>query len=272
MHQEEIRAAEVEASLVRAGLAEPIDPSSQVEIELFDACDLASAVENAFDERIDPHAPFDRERWLDRLGESYEPLALTSDLHLTRFLWLLDRGERAGTIALPASGLGRTELPIWSLYVNPSHRERGVATRALERAYDAASRVGFDGIQLDTHWVWRRTLRFYLARRMWVVAVTNAIGLAWKRSLPRYEIAEREDEIAIAIEGGEVLWRAVRRRDRVELIANGARPAFALATLGVHLALRGWPFPGGEPSITSLAEKIARFEARARAWGWIVQS
>src|SRR5687768_6255565 len=98
MHREEIRAAEVEAELVRSGAAVAVDPHSDAELDYWNACDLASAIEGAFHERIDPRAlaPAEREQFLDRLGASYEPPVLTSDLHLTRFLWLIDRGERAG--------------------------------------------------------------------------------------------------------------------------------------------------------------------------------
>ncbi|MCZ7678102.1 MAG: hypothetical protein M5U28_04735 [Sandaracinaceae bacterium] len=70
-----MRAAEVEGELVRAGLARVVDPSSAEDAALWAACDLASMVEGCFSAGIDPWALGERERqrWLDRLGESYEP-------------------------------------------------------------------------------------------------------------------------------------------------------------------------------------------------------
>jgi GNAT superfamily N-acetyltransferase len=48
--------------------------------------------------------------------------------------WLLEEGERVGTLALSRGAVGNSLLlRLSSLYVLPTHRGRGVATRALER-------------------------------------------------------------------------------------------------------------------------------------------
>src|SRR6266542_6662324 len=48
--------------------------------------------------------------------------------------WLLDAGERVGTIALANSLAGADVVSVRSLYVTPRHRRRGIAGRALRRS------------------------------------------------------------------------------------------------------------------------------------------
>lgn len=285
---DETRASEVERLLRLRGLVEPVDPARDA--RAWSACDLASAAEGAFHESLDPWTMSDEERvrYRERLGESYEEPGLEADLHVTRFLWLTHRRARVGTIALPATGIGRIEMPIWSLYVHPSARRMGIGARVLSAAYEAALASRFGGIQLETHWVWQRAVRFYLARRMWVVGWKHAIAFAWRPSLPRYEIVEDRDELALSVDGKEA-WRGARRGDRLVLTSGDAvrDPAvrvYGHATMALALAVRGWPLVRSESAwarrlsstdlgeVEGLAHKIRAFEANAQANGWEVRT
>lgn len=285
------RAAEAEAELVRAGVVAVLDFDDREAIAAWSACDLASMIEGCFHQIIDPHTldAAARQRWLERLADSYLTPGFRDDAWMTRYLWLLEGGERVGTIALPTTASGVPDLGIWSLYVRPERRGRGVATRVLERAYDAALGVGLQGIRLDTHWPWQRALRFYLRRRMWVTGWKRGIELCRWSELPDWEI--REDEPGVAVfgvrrDGGwSPRYRARRARGALEVSpvgepSEGAEWRFGPATLAVALAARGWPLPssagqaeGAGPvavQLTDLAAAIRRFEAVARERGWQV--
>jgi ribosomal protein S18 acetylase RimI-like enzyme len=284
--RDETRAADVERELRVRGLIEPLDLADVDAVRAWSACDLASAVEGAFHARIDPWASEDRSGWRERLGASYDEPGLAADLHLTRYLWLLDDGERVGTIALPFSGIGRIDLPIWSLYVHPRARGRGVAERALVAAYRAAIEHGFAGIELETHWVWQRAVRYYLARRMWVVGWRRAITFAWRPSLPRYELIE--DGALTLSTGDGPAWIARHDGDRLSLahgvVRDPAVSVYGHATIAVAAAVRGWPLVRSDEAwarrntrtdigeVEALACRIRRFEAMARGNEWDVRT
>lgn len=288
---EETRAAEVEHALLRAGVVEVVDAGSMRDTALWTACDLASMVEGCFHHALDPWklAKRERERWLDRLSESYEVPDPALDRAFLRYLWLLDEGERVGTMALPVSAVGRLDLPIWSLYVHPSRRGRGVASRALHATHEAARAARLRGVHLDTHWVWQRSVRFYLRQRMWVVGWKRALGFSWVHDLPRYEILEDDERIVLAIDD-RVPWLTATRSgaclvlDEDTSVSQRYGWLYAHATLATVLATRGWPLIRSEErwrertsstdigQVEGLALKIQVFEALARHWGWDVRT
>lgn len=295
MEREETRARDVEAELQRAALVRVVDPTSPAETSRWMAFDLASMIEGCFGARVDPDALDDRarRRWLERLGDSYEPPDPALDRNFLRHLWLLDEnGEPAGTLAMPTSGAGRIDLPLWSLYVHPAHRGRGLATRALGAAHEAARRARFRAIRLDTHWVWQHSVRFYLGRRMWVVSWQHALGFSWLPDLPRYAIEESDERIVLAIEerGKTRPWlTATRDGERLvleddEQLSSRYGWMHAHATLATALATRGWPLIRSQErwrrrhestdlgQVEGLAAKIQLFEALARHWGWQVRT
>lgn len=291
---EERHAARVERRLLAAGLVRVVDPTSDEETSGWTACDLASVVEGCFHVRIEPFALDDgeRQRWLDRLGDSYEVPDPALDRAFLRYLWLVDGGAPIGTIALPVSSLGRTELPVWSLYVHPERRGRGIAARALRIAHETAREVGLrDGVVLDTHWVWQRSVRFYLGLGMWVVGWKRSLTFRWVDALGPHQILESPDRITLAVEERGALrpWlEATRSGDALALYEHEALPERgrreAHATLAVALATRGWPLVRSPEhwarrhasmdvgEVEGLAAKIAIFEATAREHGWDVRT
>ncbi len=288
---DETRAAEVELALLRAGRVEVVDPTSQRETDAWTACDLASMVEGCFRHTLDPWTLSDGERqhWLDRLGDSYEVPDPALDRAFLRYLWLLDEGERVGTMALPLSAIGRIDLPLWSLYVHPVRRRRGIAAAALKATHDAARTARLRSIHIETHWIWQRSVRFYLGQRMWVEGWKRALSFVWPPDLPRYDVMEDETRIVLTVHDGEPWLSATRDGDRLVLDENGALSSrygwiYAHATMATLLATRGWPlirlaedWANRNRSVDvgrteGLALKIQIFEALAHEWGWEVET
>lgn len=292
------RAAIIEGELLARELASVVDPGSSADTAAWMACDLAAMIEGCFGVVLEPwtlDAP-EGMRWLDRLSESYEPPDPALDRGFLRYLWLLDEGERAGTLALPHSAVGHLDLPLWSLYVHPAHRGRGVAGRALRTVHEAAREVGMRGAVLETHWVWQRSVRFYLAQGMWVVGWKRALAFSWVDELPPYTIEGDDERLTLAVElsGARVPWLEATRRGPLLAIEERLDPAaesalrrgapYAHATLALALATRGWPLVRSEAhwerrhesadlgQVEGLAMKIQVFEALARYWGWEVDT
>ena len=292
------RAAIIEGELLARGLAAVVDPGSSADTAAWAACDLAAMVEGCFGTTLEPWSLGTSEgmRWLDRLAESYEAPDPALDRGFLRYLWLLDEGERAGTLALPHSAVGHLDLPLWSLYVHPSRRGRGVAGRALRAAHVAAREVGMRGAVLETHWVWQRSVRFYLAQGMWVVGWKRALAFSWLDELPPYTIegGDRQLTLLIELDGARVPWLEATRdgtrlviEPRLEPDAASAlaRAApYAHAPLALALAIRGWPLVRSDAhlerryesadlgQVEGLAMKIQVFEALSRYWGWDVST
>ncbi len=292
---DERRASEVEGTLLRARLVEVLDIDDDDATHRWAGCDIASMVEGAFQRQLDPWVSLQQEReaWLARLGESYEPPVFVRDFNYTRFLWVLDpNGQRVGTLALPVSSVGQNELHLWSVYVHPAHRRRGLTTRTLRACYDAALAAGFSGVRLCTHWAWQRSLRFYAERRMWVLGWQGAIDLGWQPALPHYEIVESSERLVLAVASGGRMqpWFSAAKRGELlvleedRTLSHSINPVFGHATMAIALALRGWPLVRSQEhwqrrhenadvaTVEGLASKIQLFEAIARHNEWILQT
>ncbi|MEP7121523.1 MAG: GNAT family N-acetyltransferase [Byssovorax sp.] len=281
----------VHDELVRKGALAPAALGGDDERAWLD-CDLASLAENWLGERLDPRELDEARRrdWQSRaLEEPAMPLARRTKYE--RCYWLLDGGERKGTMALATGTLGGSRLYLASFYVYPPYRGDGVGRRAMARLTDALGRHGL-GLKLDTSWCWQRTVRFYLSAGLWVRMWKRDLELCWDPGTPApiLTIGDETATLSVAIEGRPTLLaRARRRGDVLEL----DQPAKALSsderlgeacwhadgTLALGLALRGWPLvrspeqwarsyhaDGGPPE--ALAYKITLWEAWARKRGW----
>jgi GNAT superfamily N-acetyltransferase len=258
-------------------------------------CDLASLAENRIGDATDPRAldAERREHWV-RNALTERPFSPRERGFETCF-WLLEDGERAGTVALSNSVVGGVRARLSSLYVFPTLRGRGVGTCVLSnlREHFAPHELG---IRLDTSWSWQRTVRFYLRRGLWVHMWKHELALKWDPRVPPpvFEIDERSASLSVEMDGRSVvLARAERagdtliwdedvsgeaRDDRLETLAWDAEPTLSLA-----LALRGWPLirstelwkqhrhaDGGPPE--ALAYKISIWEASDREHGFRVDT
>ena len=301
MSTHDIDLAEALGQLRRERLLAPLVATDAAQRALWTACDLASMVEGAFGERIDATAldRSSRASWLARLGGSYgAPDVAREDLLGPRFWLLDDAGARAGTVQAPIRLLGSRFLPIYSLYVLPERRGRGIATRFLQRTFELVCAAGLEGIRIGTYWTWQRSLRFYLERRFWVFGWKHDVSFVRDRQLPEWRIHRTDEEVRFAIAGAggwTDLWRARRRGEGLVLDET---PALAemreaqrsgveihgCATLALALAVEGWPLirsaqawarrygssDVGGPE--GLAYKIGVFEAIARESGWVVRT
>jgi GNAT superfamily N-acetyltransferase len=265
------------ADLLRAGVVTPVDLGGADE-RLWLDCDLASLAENRLGDRTDPHGLDEARRaeWQAK-ATTERPYSLAVRGKFERCYWLLEGGERAGTLSIGTSTVGTRSLRLASFYVFPSHRGRGVGQHALARVEEALGQNDL-GLRLDTCWSWQRTVRFYMAAGLWVYMWKRDLTLSWDAQTPRpiVEIGEREATLSVARGADRVLLaRARRRGDALELDEPprklqkdrriGEAYWQATSTLSLALALAGWP-----PE--ALAHKITVWEAWDRHHGWRVET
>ena len=281
----------VHDDLVRSGALAPVALGGAEERAWLD-CDLASLAENWLGERLDPRELDEARRadWQSRALEE-PPMALTRRSEHERCYWLLDGGQRKGTMALATGTLGGKRLYLASFYVYPPCRGEGVGRRAMARLTEALGRHGL-GLRLDTSWCWQRTVRIYMQLGLWVYMWKRDLTLCWDPVTPPpiVEVGDKTASLSVPLGSSRiVLARASRRGSAIEL----AEPVRALAkdkrlgaaywhaesTLALALALHGWPLvrspeewqrsyhsDAGAPE--SLAYKITLWEAWARKRGW----
>jgi GNAT superfamily N-acetyltransferase len=281
----------VHDDLVRSFALAPVALGGAEERAWLD-CDLASLAENWLGERLDPRELDDERRasfQARALEEPPTPLARRSEHE--RCYWLLDGGERKGTMALATGTLGGRRLYLASFYVYPAYRGAGVGRRAMTRLTDALGRHGL-GLRLDTSWCWQRTVSVYMALGLWVYMWKRDLTLCWDPATPApiLDIGDETASLSVPLGSSQiVLARAHRHGSTLEL----AEPAPALAkdkrlgeaywhaesTLALALALRGWPlvrspeewhrsYHADAAAPEALAYKITLWEAWARRRGW----
>ena len=220
-------------------------------------CDLASLAENRVGDMRGPLGLTAAERaaWEARVTlETTESITVRAQWE--RCYWLRERGERTGTVALANEVLGDNQVRLSSLYVLPSHRGRGAGERAMRRIRAALARQDL-GLRLDTHWAWRRAVRFYLRLGLWLSEWRRELTFFWDPSTPdplveigptsaslRVRAGESDLVLARASRSGDVLVMDDRGESFAERVADprlGRAPWSACSTLCLALASAGWP-------------------------------
>ncbi len=260
-------------------------------------CDLASLAEQRLGDTTDPHAltPERRALWETRATLD-GPSTLEERMRYEGCYWLIERGERVGTIALSHMIYGTSDVGLASLYVFPSRRGRGVGQRLLARVGDGLADEGF-GYRLDTCWSWPRTVRFYLYRvGLWLRMWKHDLTFCWRRGKPRplIEFAGDVARVAVMKDDARVVLATARNcGDRIEFERSSPAqrndPALASvaghadSTLALALALEGWPLVrspeawkkyryGDAGAPEALAHKIIGWEAFDREHEWRVDT
>lgn len=290
----EVDAAALHRELVGTGLLEKLAWGGEDE-RLWADCDLASLAENRLADRTDPRALTQARRDEWRARATSEAPWPPSARKYENCYWLVDGNERVGTVALSNLLLGSTLVGLSSLYVFPTFRGRGVATRALAklRATLAPHELG---IKLETNWSWQPIVKFYLRLGLWVHMWKRDLAFRWDPDAPPPIIELGPDAVTLSVEVDQsrvMLARAERAGTRLVLTEHGCSPDTderiavltwqAPSTLSLWLALQGWPLirsseawdkycyaDGGAPE--ALASKIVVWEAWDRAHGWQVQT
>lgn len=290
----EFDAAALQRERVATGLLEALEFGGADEL-LWSDCDLASLAENRLGDRTDPRelTQARRDEW--RARATTEAPWPPSARQYENCYWLVDGNERVGTVALANSLLGSTLVRLSSLYVFPTHRGRGVATRALRQLRVLLARHEL-GIQLETNWSWQLAVKFYLRLGLWVHMWKRDLTFRWDPGDPEPLFEREGDAVSLFVELDESrveLARAERDGTRLVLTEREGSPGSddtiaalawqAPSTLGLWLALHGWPLirsaeawdeykyaDGGPPE--ALASKIVLWEAWDRAHGWQVET
>jgi GNAT superfamily N-acetyltransferase len=265
----------------------------EAEEGLWSDCDLASLAENRLGDATDPRTLGDRQRTEWRARVCTEGLSAPSERQMDACFWLLEEGERVGTLALSRGAVGNSLLRLSSLYVLPTHRGCGVATRALERMRSVLGSWRY-GIRLETCWPWQAAVRFYLRRGFWVRMWKRDLEFQWRFDAPPaiVQVDNGCASVAVDLEGERVvLAKAERDGDELsfEEASVPADPRIradvwdASSTLSLALALHGWPLirsrelwerchwsDAGPPE--ALAHRIEVWEAWDRKQGYRVET
>lgn len=282
--------------LIEGGVLDPL-ADRDGDAQLWLDCDLCSFVENRRHHRLEPEtlAADDRATWARLALAADERLRDPRRSDFEAAFWIVDRGVRAGTIALSQATYGHRFMPVFSLYVFPAHRSSGLAYRALRAVNEASIAAGFAGIRVATYWTWQAAVRRYLFRYgMWAWSFKRSIDFVWA-TLPSHTIIvddltarfavehdARTIELITASRDGELLiWNespAMTSSDLDRMVQSHARSTFAVA-----LAVHGWPllragddideaavYDLGGPDV--LAYKIGIFEALDRRSGFDVRT
>lgn len=265
----------------------------------FSRWDLASTVEGAYAEILDPDAitEAEEEHWRGRLGR--QNLVAREHGEFNVRYWITAEGATVGTIGVGRYIVGAHSAHVSSLYLRPAVRGAGLARQALDTVYRAALAEGMHGIRLDTNWTWQNSVRYYLARGFWVAAWKHNISFTRLRSLPRHEFRHAGDSVTLAVEHDGRLrplliarcngdWLGLEETElHRELAAANTHQStvvYGRATLAMRLAVDGWPLVRsatawdqaplhgdlGQPE--GLAYKIRIFEDVAREDGWRVDT
>ena len=290
----EFDAAELHRELVGTGLLEKLEFGGADE-RLWGDCDLASLAENRLADRTDPRelTQARRDEWQARA--TTEAPWPPSARQYENCYWLIDGNERVGTVALANTLLGSTLVRLSSLYLFPTYRGRGIASRSLRQLRVALARHEL-GIKLETNWSWQSAVKFYLRLGLWVYMWKRDLMFCWAPDDPAPIFELESDAVTLSVDVGQsrvVLARAEREGTRLVLTEREGSPGSADAiaalawqapsTLGLWLALQGWPLirsaeawdeyqyaDGGPPE--ALASKIVLWEAWDRAHGWQVET
>jgi GNAT superfamily N-acetyltransferase len=291
--RDEATASEAYAELVAASLLEPVALGTADERTWAD-CDLASLAENRLGVSFDPRGLDERLREDLRSRATTEPCGLPSERRFESCFWLLDRGQRVGTVALESAALGSHRLRLSSLYVLHDQRGNGFGARALHHLKSGLGRHGF-GIRLETNWCWSAAVRFYLREGFMLHSWKRELTFCWDPGDPPLVLALQNGIASASLELGEarvVLARAECATERLVLMdetPTDIEPRLqelvwrTPSTLALWLALRGWPLVRspeawererhndfGSPE--ALAYKIVIWEAWASAHGYRVET
>jgi hypothetical protein len=289
--------AAIVRTLVDGGVLEPLGEGDE-DAQRWTDCELCSFVENRFHQPIEPRTltPDQRAAWAYRALTVDECLLDPRSSSFFAPFWLVDRGVRAGTLALSKVTLDHQFMPVFSLYLFADRRSGGLAYRALRAVYLASVAAGFSGIRISTFWTWQAAVRRYLFRYgMWAWSFKRSIELVWASELPAYTVTVGEDAAQFAVHlDGRTVELLTAARDGERLVWNqlpamelpGVRGIVAFharSTFAVALAVHGWPLlragddlddaaaaDVGGPDV--LAYKIAIFDHLDRRSGFDVRA
>jgi GNAT superfamily N-acetyltransferase len=282
-----------DSELLKSGLFEALSTAEGDECLWLD-CDLASLAENRLEELRSPRGLTSetRARW-QALATTEKTCTLAARGSFERCYWLMQSGQRVGTIALSHRDPHRPIVRISSFYVFPEHRRLGIGQRTLARLKEWVTPHDFD-LRLETEWTWQKTVRFYLRAGFWVFMWKRELSLFWSCHAPQLKLEANGDlALLFAEKYGQRSVLATAQRKGNTLVLNedddasaalSERVRFeATGTFALLLALEGWPLirsdeewqrgrysDAGPPE--ALAHRIAIWEAYDKDHGFTVKT
>jgi GNAT superfamily N-acetyltransferase len=291
-----VRLETVARPLIASGVLDPLADRDE-DAQLWMDCELCSFVENRLHHQAEPETLTSDQRteWARRALASDQRLQDPRGSDYVAAFWIVDRGARAGTLALSQATFGHQVMPVFSLYVFPDRRSTGLAYRALRAVDQASAAAGFLGIRVSTYWTWQAAVRRYLFRYgMWAWSFKRSIEFVWA-NLPLHTIAVGDHTARFAIEQDARRIELLTASRDGELLVWNESPEMssgaldhivqfhARSTFAVALAVHGWPllragddladaavYDAGGPAV--LAHKIGVFEGLDRRSGFDVRT
>jgi ribosomal protein S18 acetylase RimI-like enzyme len=224
-----------------------LQPLAAGDVEQYGLYELADAVAVRCAASVDPDELTDTEARAQWTKRALEGEAMSEPFVAGRLpYWIVDNGERIGTIAFAALPSHVPSLEISSVYVRPKFRRRGWASRILQTLRDAAFDVGFRRALLQVEWNNQDALQFYCTQGMWVAGWKSAIELYFAKDQPAWQIEVDENEARFKVRG-RVAAVAHKQGARLDWsVKKSADKRVLEQTAAVQLALLRWPIIRGE--------------------------
>jgi ribosomal protein S18 acetylase RimI-like enzyme len=224
-------------------LQEPtLQPLAAADVEQYGFYELADAVAVRCGASVDPDELTDAELRAQWTKRALEGEAMSEPFVAGRLpYWIVDNGERIGTIAFAALPAHVPSLEISSVYVRPKFRRRGWASRILQTLKEAAFEVDFRRAILQVEWNNQDALQFYCAQGMWVSGWKKSIELYFAKDQHGWQVETDENEARFKV-GGRVA--AVAHKDGAYLgwsVKKSADKRVLEQTAALQLALLRWP-------------------------------
>lgn len=279
------------AALIDARLAAPV-ANGDDEQHLWTSFDLAALAESRLGDTTDPRDVDSdrRSHWIRHAADAKILSPAERDAYGYRCMWLLHGDRNVGTVALSDHGFRDRRVTLSSLYVLPSHRGRGIATRALRtivhhlRDHDVA-------LNLHASWVSPRAIPLYLREGLWAHSFKDDIRFTRYPDdpPPLLDVGAETARLCVEHDGDRLTLCTATRHD--DELVSFERPESAgdhlfiqaESTLALAIALHGWPLVrrsadwngrwcGDAGSPEALASHILNIEAYSRHQGWHVDT
>ncbi len=244
------------AAISECGFLEPIRPEAH-ERALWADFDLAILVEHRCFHEADPLQWDDTTRryWLRRCL-----LPTESQIHPNAWkeflqFWIVQGSERIGIVAVRRPQWLTSRLFIGSVYVRPAFRGQQIGELLLDWLEQVAIKQGLAGIQLETDWLWRPAVTYYMQHQFWLHHWKHALVLVREPALPSYRFL-LHDSLAMfqlshtrpqAVLYAERTQRQIRWEESpfLRLPEQERLRTLAMNTFSLHLALESWPLERG---------------------------
>lgn len=282
---------EIYEGVLNFGSFFPLNEKNLDEVERWRGLELSIFIENREMESPNPleFTQEDQKNWAEKVLTVEERALFVSEKHwkFYKHYWVGKVENPLGIFSISLSASSYSCLPVWSLYILPEYRKRGIAEQVLGVLQDAALLFGFQGIRLTSDWTWQVPVRFYLKKKFWLHNWKHDLVFVKMKDMPKHRIVKQKEHLRFDLEEKRwwkplliakrqeddwLSWKetlfGLKIKDKNPTLFHLSQNTFALA-----LAIQGWPLIRNEEmwakrknhsdcgEVEGLAHKIPIFEA-----------